>query len=203
MWQTTGHTVMLRVPGVKVSAVELLIVKTEEETGITSQADACSSCHYVLKVSPYFLCICNLKLGQTEELQQALDQCEILANSTHHSVIGLCKDRAGAIQHTPSLHHKLRTTMIEKPTPAHWVNLVKNLNTKGIPPTLRNHALQIATGMKPPNNRMSHVLHIASTCPARLQFPGIGQAHPQHMPPQFRNPQGTPVKLPEDSECHS
>ncbi|KAH3714476.1 hypothetical protein Pelo_19014 [Pelomyxa schiedti] len=155
------------------------------------------------------------------------DQCEILANSTHHSVIGLCKDRAGAIQYvvhrdntlgyncywlwraetnfqdTPSLHHKLRTTMIEKPTPAHWINLVKNLNTKGIPPTLRNHALQIATGMKPPNNRMSHVLHIASTCLAWLQFPGIGQAHPQHMPPQFHNPQGTPVKLPEDSECHS
>lgn len=63
-----------------------------------------------------------------------------------------------------SLHHKLRTTMTEKPTAAHWINLVKNLNTKGIPPTLRNHALQIATGMKPLNNRMSHILHIASTC---------------------------------------
>ncbi|KAH3758087.1 hypothetical protein Pelo_10028 [Pelomyxa schiedti] len=54
--------------------------------------------------------------------------------------------------------------MIEKPTPAHWMNLVKNLNTKGIPPTLRNLALQIATGMKPLNNRLYHILLIASTC---------------------------------------
>ncbi|KAH3731977.1 hypothetical protein Pelo_17190 [Pelomyxa schiedti] len=72
-----------------------------------------------------------------------------------------------------SLHHKLRTTMIEKPTPAHWINLVKNLNTKGVPPTLRNHALQIATSMKPPEQ-----LHVPHP-PHCLNMPGTA-AIPQN-----------------------
>ncbi|KAH3759158.1 hypothetical protein Pelo_9065 [Pelomyxa schiedti] len=54
---------------------------------------------------------------------------------------------------TKPLHHKLHTAMNTPPTETNWLNLVKNLNTPGIPPSIRNQALQVATNMKPLNNR--------------------------------------------------
>ncbi|KAH3705826.1 hypothetical protein Pelo_19626 [Pelomyxa schiedti] len=65
---------------------------------------------------------------------------------------------------TKPLHHKLHTAMNTPPTETNWLNLVKNLNTPGIPPSIRNQALQVATNMKPLNNRMAHLCDVAPTC---------------------------------------
>ncbi|KAH3762152.1 hypothetical protein Pelo_6009 [Pelomyxa schiedti] len=48
---------------------------------------------------------------------------------------------------TKPLHHKLHTAMNTPPTETNWLNLVKNLNTPGIPPSIRNQALQVATNI--------------------------------------------------------
>ncbi|KAH3714558.1 hypothetical protein Pelo_18932 [Pelomyxa schiedti] len=37
-------------------------------------------------------------------------------------------------------------------------------NTPGIPPSIRNQAVQVATNMKPLNNRMAHLCDVAPTC---------------------------------------
>ncbi|KAH3722874.1 hypothetical protein Pelo_18422 [Pelomyxa schiedti] len=65
---------------------------------------------------------------------------------------------------TKPLHHKLHTAMDTPPTETNWLNLVKNLNTPRIPPSIRNQALQVATNMKPLNNRMAHLCDVAPTC---------------------------------------
>ncbi|KAH3756564.1 hypothetical protein Pelo_11675 [Pelomyxa schiedti] len=43
---------------------------------------------------------------------------------------------------TKPLHHKLHTAMNTPPTETNWLNLVKNLNTPRIPPSIRNQALK-------------------------------------------------------------
>ncbi|KAH3766508.1 hypothetical protein Pelo_1619 [Pelomyxa schiedti] len=65
---------------------------------------------------------------------------------------------------TKPLHHKLHTARNTPPTETNWQNVVNDLNTPGIPPSIRNQALQVAANMKPLNNCITHLCDVAPTC---------------------------------------
>ncbi|KAH3759124.1 hypothetical protein Pelo_9030 [Pelomyxa schiedti] len=50
------------------------------------------------------------------------------------------------------------------PAHMHTHRHLQDLNTPGIPPSIRNQALQVATNMKPLNNHMAHLCDVAPTC---------------------------------------